>query len=374
VGTLSADQSQDQGDYWLTLDEFMGTFDDVQVAEVEKDYVVSSKELPTTDSKVKAAFDFSVSGDAPFSLQLEWPEDRFFGGDCAVPSPQFDMVVAKRDSITDVSIADKSFAGLSNIRVDVSSGAGEYVVFIAAAYTTATWLDKFVVNAYAKETITLQPRSDADQVVKDMFGLCDKMTADDGWAVYKFSLGEDINGMPSLRGQGSGSGVWGFQAKTYHVSGQSVSSWGANAWRWCGDESLEGCWAGYYVSDLQCDGPASLAAGRARRLHRSKPERLKAVTTQHSAAEQEAWLRRHNHSNGLGHQECSKLIERLQQLGNADAISSTEDHVDPLFPNVEASIAPPGQMCGDSAAGISESCSKYNSWKRATVVMKDASN
>jgi len=43
---------------------------------------------------------------------------------------------------------------------------------------------------------------------------------------------------------------------------------------------------------------------------------------------------------------------------------------DALFPATEASIAPPGSDCGDSAAGISEPCSKYDHWR----TMKQVAN
>lgn len=59
--------------------------------------------------------------------------------------------------------------------------------------------------------------------------------------------------------------------------------------------------------------------------------------------------------------KCGHFIDRLAKLNNGKEIASTGQ--DSLFPESLASIARPGATCGDSAAGQSASCEKFNKWK-----------
>jgi len=60
--------------------------------------------------------------------------------------------------------------------------------------------------------------------------------------------------------------------------------------------------------------------------------------------------------------DCKARLNRFNHLGD-QKLDANKAGKDPLFPAVGASIAPAGTSCGDSAAGVSESCDKYNHWK-----------
>lgn len=70
-----------------------------------------------------------------------------------------------------------------------------------------------------------------------------------------------------------------------------------------------------------------------------------------------------------GGQDCLSGLKHFEAVGNQ---KMTEKDVgnDPLFPPVEATIAAPGQECGDSAHDIHEDCSKFNHWKTMQEVGK----
>jgi len=59
--------------------------------------------------------------------------------------------------------------------------------------------------------------------------------------------------------------------------------------------------------------------------------------------------------------KCGAVIDRLSKLNNGQDIASSGR--DSLFPESMDSIARPGSTCGDSAAGHSAKCEKYNNWK-----------
>jgi len=147
-------ESQASGDYWLTFNEFVDAVTSMEVAEIEPGYEISSTELAMPTGKAKNAFRFHMSENKPFSVQLEWPEDRFFPEGCEVPSPTVRVFVAKRTDMRNVFIAKKSFAFASNVRVDLPGGQGDYVVYVYAEYPKSSWLNSVVLNTYASETVS----------------------------------------------------------------------------------------------------------------------------------------------------------------------------------------------------------------------------
>jgi len=64
--------------------------------------------------------------------------------------------------------------------------------------------------------------------------------------------------------------------------------------------------------------------------------------------------------------KCGAIIDRLSKLNNGQDIASSGR--DSLFPESMGSIARPGSKCGDSAAGHSAKCEKYNNWKSLRVL------
>jgi len=65
-------------------------------------------------------------------------------------------------------------------------------------------------------------------------------------------------------------------------------------------------------------------------------------------------------------QECGQKMARLEELGNQDLTKGP----DALFPSDMTSIADGGQ-CGDTAAGVQESCDKYDSWRTIMAIGGD---
>lgn len=65
--------------------------------------------------------------------------------------------------------------------------------------------------------------------------------------------------------------------------------------------------------------------------------------------------------------QCDAKVKRFATLNNQ---SSFSDGNDPEFPPTMQSIGDAGSTCGDTAAGISEGCEKYNHWKTMQDVAK----
>jgi hypothetical protein len=77
------------------------------------------------------------------------------------------------------------------------------------------------------------------------------------------------------------------------------------------------------------------------------------------------------HANKYHHGKCSSFLEDLYSLNNYAEIKSKGD--DKKFPPTQESIsADPDEICGDSAQGLSEKCSKYNTWKTFRQISAEA--
>jgi len=63
---------------------------------------------------------------------------------------------------------------------------------------------------------------------------------------------------------------------------------------------------------------------------------------------------------------CGKYIDRMSKLNNGAEIARTGR--DSLFPESMESISRPGVSCGDSAAGKSAKCEKFNNWASLRVL------
>lgn len=59
---------------------------------------------------------------------------------------------------------------------------------------------------------------------------------------------------------------------------------------------------------------------------------------------------------------CLAGVQRFAELA-AQQLTPADVGNDPLFPPTMSSIAATGTMCGDTAAGVSEPCDKFNHWK-----------
>merc|ERR1719387_3152704 len=66
--------------------------------------------------------------------------------------------------------------------------------------------------------------------------------------------------------------------------------------------------------------------------------------------------------------KCGKTVLRLSRLDNGAEIA--KNGTDELFPEAQSSIAKESVKCGDTAAGISEPCSKYNHWDSFPKIME----
>jgi len=176
-GRHSTRQSKSRGDFWMTFGEFLGGFNVMHVAKVEKEYVVSPIRV---GSNAAHALRFRMQGDQPFAVQLEWPTDRFLPEECEVEMPGVLLVVARADAPEQYSVnVVPRISDLSNARIDMPGGTGEYLIYISTDFPTAPWIDSVVVNTYAAEAveITLDMQVDPKSVLHKMIGLdCDEVT------------------------------------------------------------------------------------------------------------------------------------------------------------------------------------------------------
>jgi len=68
---------------------------------------------------------------------------------------------------------------------------------------------------------------------------------------------------------------------------------------------------------------------------------------------------------------CTARLNRFKTIDQTAKAVTWELGKDPEFPATEASIAPPGASCGDTAHGISGGCSKYDNWLDIKTAAKD---
>jgi len=167
-GSLKSLTTMSRGDYSMTFNEFTKAFRHVEVARVRKGYILSYTRVPTGKPM---AFQFRMGGIGPFTVQLEWPTERFIDiHGCHLRHDRVKLLVSRVGDVNNWKHADLKYSRLtSNLHVDLQ-GPGEYLVYAYGSFDGAPWAEQIVINAYASEPITFFPLSDALAVGRQILG------------------------------------------------------------------------------------------------------------------------------------------------------------------------------------------------------------
>lgn len=386
----------DKGDgiFSVTYDELLGAFSSVDISEVIDGAVVSDIVLSRASQRT-TALEFHMPSDGPFAVQLEWPSNRFFSSACRATEPVFTVAVARKDLLTGYMLLTKQAMQMTNARASLPGGAGTYVVFVSARFPHSKgWLQDFVVNVYGPRT-SIAPSTQYSSPI-DLFlamqGLCRTIMVPGTGAYTSVPAGEytldestEVNGMPIFRGNtqasyASGKRVlssyailfWSPRKQTNTLSGTMTAS-GRNEWQItttvqeaeqgitypsfrgipgasCSASLLQLEPQGELGAPVQDPGPAAPSTSRV--FDEDGAPLGEGVALQELGGQTAA-------PGDSG--ECGKYVQRLASLDNGAEIASTGK--DALFPATMASIARPGQSCGDSATGVTASCSKFDHWQ-----------
>lgn len=390
--------NEDKGDgmFFVTFNEFLANFEKGVVAQVHTGYVVSDI-LLSRETESTTVLEFDMDNDEPFAVQLEWPSWRLISIKCQVADPVFTVAVAKMGSLTDYKLMTKSSVSTTNARASLPGGKGKYVVFVNARFPfTKSWLKDFVVNVYGP-SVQLEKStqySSAMDLFLEMQGLCRTIMVPGtgkwvGQAAAEYTLDEEtqVNGMPVFRGNMKDKSkqvleayeliVWDAAQQKTHRKGDAASfeTHGSNSWQVT--DTMDNAKGGVFfptfkglpgvqcsASLLQQDLPPGDAVP-AEQVTRAAPEKPLVFDEQGRLTESDidmAEIGTDDHNlKGDEAESCGRMVERLSELGKGSSIASSGK--DPEFPASMSSIALPGTHCGDAAAGIHESCAKYNHWQ-----------
>jgi len=144
-------EEKSDGSFYVTLDEFITAFDTTFIGKVVSGAKVSHKVI---QKDTNMALEFTMIGDDPFAVQLDWPSSRILKG-CGSTSPKFKLLVAKAGDLPTTTEA-MIRGGSSSARADMSGGSGKYYVFVRGTFPTVKVLNEMVVNIYGKEAPTIQ--------------------------------------------------------------------------------------------------------------------------------------------------------------------------------------------------------------------------
>uniref|UniRef100_A0A7S2P012 Calpain catalytic domain-containing protein n=1 Tax=Zooxanthella nutricula TaxID=1333877 RepID=A0A7S2P012_9DINO len=339
-------QSHDTGGYWMTFEELRANFDMVTIAHMSDGYLVSAVRLPAGKP---AAFEFTVTSDQRFSVQLEWPGSSFAPPGCEAPDPARILVAAKKDDLRQFKVdvakkeAGEAGADLSNARVGFEGGAGTYLVYVSTEFDPPD-IDSVVVNVYAAEQVTLAPSDQPDSALRMMLGLdCDEVA----WATQ----GSTVKFKKSAA-RVRGSPTWTADEAPY--TGYVL---------WFNGEQM-------VLSPSPTEPDSFLEIGGAEALSCARRRLSRRANASAEGSGDDVQEKRRLASESECAPKWRSRMERLDKLDNAADLGSGSD--DPLFPPESASLAPPHKSCGDTAHGIQGSCKKYNHWAGLEETMEKA--
>jgi len=365
TGRHSSPLSKSQGDFWLTFGEFMGGFNVMHVAKVEKGYVVSPVRVA---SNAGHALRLRMQGNQPFAVQLEWPADRFLPEGCEVDMPGVLLVVARADAPEQYKVnVVPRISDLSNARIDMPGGAGEYLVYVSTDFPTAPWIESVVVNTYAAETVEITPNTKVDpkKALHQMIGFdCDEVmwTKADGTSKKYVRAAAGFRGSPAVwKGEEKGDILW-FTDDGWRIS-PSEAEWELSFETFLGVSQLKcaGAAAGSFVQQQQQQQPQ-------RRPRSSTLAELRQQRRQRfgSAAAAAGRFGGGSLAQVDGAHACAVGLERFSKLDNAAQIARGEDS---LFPTDLESVGPEDMACGDTAQGNLASCAEFNTWRSIDAVL-----
>jgi len=186
-GELREYNNKRRGDYWMKFNEFQLAFDGVSAARVKMGYFVTPHWFEVGRPY---AFKLTMRGNRNFWVNLEWPSSRFVDVlDCRFRRENVILLVAKADSLGqyEIGVQATAYSYVSNLRVEMPGGAGEYWVYVYASFEDANWLEHVVLNTYAAESPTFEEHeTDALTVGRSILGFGDASCNTLRW--YKFGM------------------------------------------------------------------------------------------------------------------------------------------------------------------------------------------
>jgi hypothetical protein len=359
------------GSFFLTLDEYLTAYDFTFIAHVISGAKFSHKVI---QKDTTMALEFTMTGDAPFSVQLEWASKRLLKG-CGYLNPNFVMLVAKAGDLQSATEAVKPMMH-TNARVHMSGGSGKYYVFVRGTFPTVTALQEMVVNIYGTEAPTLYESSqyaNPDDLFLKMKGLCKTISVPSagpsGAVKYTLDASTHVNGVPIWRPVSGGQNfpsygavVWSAQKKKV-VMAPNVAK--ARAGRYfpgvnadqstCADSLVQ---EKELIGKKKGDGKGKTNGEGESTMPLVELDPLALVTEQMEDMDVDMSLE--DSESVYSAEGCRSAVARLQTLDQGETIAA--NGYDSVFPEVSSSIAAPGVNCGDSAIGQSVSCDKYNHW------------
>eukprot|EP00418_Pyrodinium_bahamense_P068863 CAMPEP_0179076610 /NCGR_PEP_ID=MMETSP0796-20121207/34189_1 /TAXON_ID=73915 /ORGANISM="Pyrodinium bahamense, Strain pbaha01" /LENGTH=764 /DNA_ID=CAMNT_0020773867 /DNA_START=59 /DNA_END=2353 /DNA_ORIENTATION=+ len=348
------------GHFRMLLEEFIASFRSTCIAKVRKGYVLSYKVLTKGATSLATRLELEVKDDEPFAVQLEWPSGRLsVRGGCERLTPRIIVEVVKDGaSVKATQTQERKRAGVSNVRADLPGGAGTYVVDVRADFPKGTWVDEVVLNTYARSKIAI---SDAGPLPEQPLG----------FVTLSGLTSPKLNGRYIER-----------RDDKWRINGRETY-WAANGYYmfWCKTSARWTIVSGSFDKNkngkciAQAQGPVGADVCQVdipknfREYVKGKwvTEPLAGVSSNSNSA---GSLLQESEVQDVNKETCKQVLQRLHTLNNQDAIAAAQ--FDDLFPPNMTSIAQTGTKCGDTAAGIHESCGKFDRWRPLFDIMGDA--
>eukprot|EP00929_Paragymnodinium_shiwhaense_P080229 TRINITY_DN41820_c0_g1_i1.p1 TRINITY_DN41820_c0_g1~~TRINITY_DN41820_c0_g1_i1.p1 ORF type:complete len:1342 (-),score=348.79 TRINITY_DN41820_c0_g1_i1:27-4052(-) len=378
-------EDKSDGFFYCTLEEFQQSFTSMSIARIQTgakvaEYAVEQWQPSRSGGGVVAmvALEFETKSPGEFAVMVNWPNQRLVRG-CSMQNPVATMAVAAAD-LKNYSLAFQPDAQMTNLRVDVATGPGRYVVYAGIWFPEISGsVDGVTVNYYGPDGVQFQPAStyadNPGELWLKMQGLCSEIevpdTASDGSAgKFRMTAGDNFMGTPILRAVDDVQQVqiMFFDPKRNTLELDSIFSTGDNEWKFVDtmENALAGMsFPGIEASKATCVTSASSSSlleetleGRASRRAFSRASlvqserRVKQLEKEFDTISEVV--------TPLSNDVCKSRLARLERLGDAATIASTGK--DAEFPEKVESIASPGASCGDTAAGQSKACEDFNSW------------
>lgn len=365
---------KNDGSFYITFDEYLISFSSTTIANVITGAQLSHTVIPKDTAM---ALEFTMSGDSPFAVQLEWANKRLLKG-CGVLNPKYAMLVANAGALTSPTAASNPSGG-TNARADMVGGSGKYYVFATGSFPTMTVLQEFIVNIYGKEAPTISVSSDysnAYDLFLAMKGMCKTIsvvgTGSYGDAAqYTWDESTLVNSMPVFKAT----------ATIAHMQGYEIIFWSPSSQKFEMGSSVDEAQGGTYfpsmtanvnsatcVSSLIQEIASTESASRVDVPPLRLAEKKLADTQEHTDIE----LLSDSSASAYSLGECSNALARMETLDSGEQIASAgKDYV---FPETLSSIAAAGVNCGDSAIDQSIPCETYNNWMSIADMKKLATS
>jgi hypothetical protein len=381
AGSLSNKDKSD-GKFHCTWDEFLASFNVIDIAHMKPDFVISDKTLSTTKiggkTSAMVALEFTMDSALPFEVQFEWPSHRFLKG-CAYVEPTFVMSVAKKDNPTDFVLGEKTSFGMTNARAHVTQGAGTYQVFLSAAFVNAPWLDDFVVNVYAEKKTVIEKSTDGTEPI-DLFlkmqsrcrTISSPPTAAYGSGQYNLNMSEKVFGLPIFEAPGTAVPftAW-FPKRVIWKDAVTAEQTGDNTWKF--GATVQGIKEGQ-VYPLSADGQACMQNSLIEADLPSLPAKIiKAPTLiQIGSTEMQKIAGKHRMQMDASNPKEGNCLSSLTRLSALDRGSEIEQSgTDAEFPEALSSIGEVTDTCGESTDGSAVKCSEYDTrWSIGNMMDK----